>query len=118
MGRLRKMERIVDLLRATGHLLLAALLLGFIVENPAYGHGGLPVSQQILRQGQDDTLYVGVLYWGLFVGKPGGPWRLICEEEINNHRLRRYGLSTDGTLYATDTQGVTVSTDKGCTWKP
>jgi hypothetical protein len=82
----------------------------------AGAHGGLPVSQKILRQANGDTMYIPVVYWGLWVGKPGGPWTWICEELINNYRYRRFGLSTDGTFYTTNQQGVTLSTDHGCTW--
>jgi hypothetical protein len=59
---------------------------------------------------------VNVVYWGMWVGKDNGPWRLMCEEAINGNRLRRVVLSRSGTFYATDTQGVSVSTNGGCTW--
>ncbi len=83
----------------------------------AHAHGGLPVSQRILRQGDGSKLYVPVVYWGVWVGGDGTPWKWICEEEINTNRNRHVALSTDGTFYATDVRGLTVSTDKGCTWK-
>lgn len=84
----------------------------------AFAHGGLPVTQRILRQNDGDTMYVPVVYWGVWVGGPGQPWKWICEEEINTNRNRRMVLSTDGTFYTTDIRGLTISTDKGCTWKP
>lgn len=93
--------------------LAAALLLWPAL---AQAHGGLPVSQQILRQAGADTMYVPVVFWGLWVGQAGGPWHWICEEMINGYRFRKFALSTDGTFYATDTKGVTRSTDHGCTW--
>jgi hypothetical protein len=62
-------------------------------------------------------MYVPVVFWGVWVGAPGQPWTWICEEEINPNRNRRMALSTDGTFYATDVRGLTVSTDKGCTWR-
>ncbi|HEY7955807.1 MAG TPA: hypothetical protein VII38_10970 [Polyangia bacterium] len=96
--------------------LLATLLV--FSEGVAVAHGGLPVTQRILRQGGGDTLYVPVVYWGVWVGGPGQPWKWICEEEINTNRNRRMVLSTDGTFYTTDIRGLTISTDKGCTWKP
>jgi hypothetical protein len=82
----------------------------------ARAHGGLPITQKILRQNGGDTMYVPVVFWGVWVGAPGQPWHWICEEEINNYRGRHIQLSTDGTFYATDTRGMQVSTDRGCTW--
>ena len=55
-------------------------------------------------------------YWGLFVGTDGGPWHWICEEAMNTYQQRRFALGKDGTLYATDRVGLTVSRDEGCTW--
>jgi hypothetical protein len=83
----------------------------------AWAHGGLPVSQRILRQAGGDTMYVPVIFWGVWVGQPGQPWKWICEEEINNYKQRRMVLSTDGTFYTSDARGLTISTDHGCTWR-
>jgi MYXO-CTERM domain-containing protein len=91
---------------------LAALLLSSV----AWAHGGLPVSTGVLRQGE--TMYIPVVYWGLWVGTDNGPWTWICEEEMNPFRLRKYALSTDGSFYITDSRGLTLSTDQGCTWTP
>ena len=88
------------------------------VSSVAYAHGGLPVTAKILRQADGDTMYVPVVFWGVWIGDGAKPWKWICEEEINLNRGRHVALSTDGTFYATDTRGLTVSTDKGCTWKP
>jgi MYXO-CTERM domain-containing protein len=83
----------------------------------AGAHGGLPVSLRILRA--DGRLYVPVVFWGMWVGKEGEPWTWICEEAINGFRTRRYAVGSDGTtFYATDTRGLTRSTDRGCTWTP
>jgi hypothetical protein len=54
----------------------------------------------------------------VFYGEEGGPWRWICEEAINPYQQRKMGIAGDGTLYATDRQGVTISRDGGCTWEP
>lgn len=101
-------------------LALSGILLstGLAAPGRALAHGGLPVSQQVLRNPQNGLYYVSVLYWGIWVGRPGEPWRVLCEEDINTNRLRRIGLSANGALYATDTLGLSVSTDQGCTWKP
>jgi hypothetical protein len=93
--------------------LVVALLLA---PTLALAHGGLPISQRILRQHDGDVMYVPVVYWGLWVGRPHGPWTWICEEVINDYRFRRFALSTDGTFYATDKQGITRSLDHGCSW--
>lgn len=82
----------------------------------ARAHGGLPVSQHILRVNGGETMYVPVVYWGLWVGKAGGPWKWICEEMVNGYRFRKWALSGDGMFYATDVKGVTLSRDHGCTW--
>ncbi len=84
----------------------------------AHAHGGLPISQRILRKAGGDTIYMPVIYWGIWVGQdvPGEEWKWICEEAINTNRTRRLALSTDGTFYTNDTRGVQVSTDSGCTW--
>jgi hypothetical protein len=94
-----------------------ALALALLLSSSlARAHGGLPISQHILRQNGSDTMYVPVVYWGLWVGVAGGPWKWICEEMINSYRYRKFALSTDGTFYTTDVKGVTLSTDHGCTW--
>jgi hypothetical protein len=100
--------------------LLAALLLpsaaSLLWPSAAQAHGGLPISSGILRQGE--TMYVPVVFWGLWIGSDKGPWTWICEEEMNSDRLRRYALTTDGSFFVTDNRGVTLSTDHGCTWTP
>lgn len=100
--------------------LLASLAFGLCVAiaSTAGAHGGLPVSQRILRKANNPTLYVPVVFWGVWVGGDGKPWRWICEELMNNNRSRRLALSTDGTFYATDLRGITLSRDEGCTWVP
>ena len=82
----------------------------------ARAHGGLPISQHILRQAGGDQMFVPVVFWGLWVSQPDGRWKWICEELINQNRTRRFALSTDGTFYTTDIKGLTLSTDHGCTW--
>jgi hypothetical protein len=96
----------------------AAVVVALALLFPALGHahGGLPVSQRILRIAGGDTMYVPVVYWGVWVGPAGGPWHWICEEMINGNQFRKFTLSVDGTFYATDKKGVTRSTDSGCTW--
>jgi MYXO-CTERM domain-containing protein len=94
-------------------LLVAASL---FVCATAFAHGGLPVSEAILRQNGGDQMFIPVFYWGVWVGQPGQPWKWICEEMINGLRTRRMALSTDGAYYATDAKGLTLSTDNGCTW--
>jgi len=82
----------------------------------AGAHGGLPVSESILRKPGDQRIFMPVVFWGIWVGAPGQPWKWICEEEINGFRTRKLALSTDGTFYATDNHGLTISNDEGCTW--
>lgn len=94
-------------------LSLSSLILA--LPSATHGHGSLPIAQQILWR--DQTMLVPTPYWGLFVGTDGGPFRWICEEAINpNQQGRRFALGKDGTLYATDRTGITVSRDGGCTW--
>src|SRR5207302_7033177 len=81
-------------------------------------HGGLPVSQHILRQNGGNQMFVPVVFWGLWVSQPDGRWKWICEELINQNRFRKFALSTDGAFYTTDVRGLTQSTDHGCTWTP
>ncbi len=80
----------------------------------AWGHGSLPISEQILWRG--DTMLVPTAYWGIFVGGVNGPWSWICDEAINSNQGRLTTLGTDGTLYASDTLGLVVSSDGGCSW--
>jgi hypothetical protein len=98
-------------LRKTG---LAIALAIAIFPSLLQAHGGLPVAQQILWR--DQTMLVPTPFWGLFVGTDGGPFHWICEEIINLDQQRRFALGQDGTLYATDRSGVTVSRDNGCSW--
>lgn len=97
--------------------LLAAfgLVLGLLPAR-VLAHGGVPASQQILWR--DQTMLVPTPYWGVFLGTDGGDWQWICEEAINPYQFRRMALGKDGTLYATDRIGLTVSRDGGCTWLP
>lgn len=67
-------------------------------------------------RGSDGTLYVPVVYWGLWVGAPGQAWDWICEEVVNGYRARQFALSADGTFYVTDARGLQRSRDRGCTW--
>lgn len=80
----------------------------------ARGHGSLPIAQEIMWQG--DTMMVSAAYWGLFVGTDGGRWRWICEEAINANQSRQMAVISDGTIYATDRTGLSVSRDGGCTF--
>ncbi len=63
-----------------------------------------------------DTMLVPTSYWGIFVGTVNGPWSWICDEAINSNQGRLTTLGSDGTLYASDTLGLVVSSDGGCTW--
>lgn len=94
--------------------LFALSLILTVFPSLCHGHGSLPVSQQILWR--DQTMMVPTPYWGVFLGSDGGPWRWICEEAINMDQQRRFALGKDGTLYATDRNGITVSRDNGCSW--
>ncbi len=89
-----------------------------LLSSLASAHGGLPVSQHILRQSGGDQMFVPVVFWGLWVSQPDGTWKWICEELINANRYRKWALSTDGMFYTTDSQGLTQSSDHGCTWTP
>jgi hypothetical protein len=96
---------------------LAVALIVFALQGGrADAHGGLPITLRILRVPGSDTMYVPVHYWGIWVGKKGGPWRWICEEAINAERFRRYAVSADGTYYATNTKGLSFSRQDGCEW--
>ena len=102
---------------ATSCLRVAALgLLGALLPGAARAHGGLPISTQIVFRGQ--TLLVPTQYWGIFVGSEAGPWRWICDEGINDYKLRSVFAASDGALYATNLTGLTVSRDGGCDWRP
>ncbi len=96
--------------------LAAALFVAALAPSPARAHGGLPVSQHILRQAGGDQMFVPVVFWGLWVSQPDGRWKWICEEVVNANRFRKFLLSTDGTFYVTDVKGLERSTDHGCTW--
>jgi hypothetical protein len=92
----------------------AALIVGLLLPSLATAHGGLPISRQILFRGSQ--LVVPTQFWGVFIGSNDGEWRWICEEAINTYQKRVFALGGDGTFYATDDRGVTVSRDGGCTW--
>lgn len=90
------------------------LLLAALWAQPAFGHGAPPVSQFIVKRGPQ--LLVPTLYWGVFLGSDGGPWRWICEDAINKDQQRRWALCGNGTYHVTDYAGITSSRDGGCTW--
>jgi hypothetical protein len=92
----------------------AILLCALVLPAAAAAHGGLPVSETILPQGE--VLLVPTLYWGVFFGQDGGPWRWICEEAINRRQDRAWAFTGDGTYHVTDFAGITSSSDGGCTW--
>ena len=97
-------------------LLASLFALALLGAAPRAGaHGGLPVSQRIMWRG--DTMVVPTPYWGLFLGTDTGAWRWICDEAINANQLRLIAMASDGmTFYATDTTGLTLSPDGGCSW--
>jgi len=95
-------------------LVLAACLVSSLVPVAAHAHGGLPVSLQIVFR--DGQLVVPTRYWGVFLGKDGGPWRWICEEAINKDQRRVWALAGSGAYHVTDFAGLTSSRDGGCTW--
>lgn len=95
-------------------LLLLCPALVFFPPAAARAHGGLPVAQQLLWRGND--LLVPTPYWGIFVGRDGGPWHWICDEAINSYQQHTYAAGQDGTLYVTDRSGMQVSRDGGCSW--
>jgi hypothetical protein len=88
--------------------------LGIFSPGSVGAHGSLPISQQIMWRG--DTMMVPAAWWGLFIGTDGGSWQWICEEAVNSDQSRIWARTTDGTLYATDISGITISRDNGCTW--
>ena len=98
------------------HLSISLALALLLAAPGASGHGGLPLSVGIAWR--DQTLYLPTQYWGVFVGSDDGPWRWICDEAINTYLLRDVLRGGDGTLYATNLQGLTISRDGGCDWKP
>lgn len=105
-------------MRLSLQLSLSLLALSSLVPALALAHGGLPVSQTIMRRG--DQVLVPTLYWGVFFGRDpadgGGPWRWICEEAINQNQARKWALTSNGTYHVTDFGGITSSRDGGCTW--
>jgi hypothetical protein len=95
---------------------LLTLCLVLSIGGDARAHGGLPISEQIVRVANGDVMYVPTLFWGLWIGDGVGPWKWICEEELNPNRGRRFAITSDGTYYATNLKSITVSHDNGCTW--
>lgn len=102
-------------LRSAGSWFLASLVASLIGAGQAQAHGGIPAPQQILWSGE--SMLVPTPYWGLFVGKPGGEWRWICDEAINSYQQHSFAVGGDGALYATDRMGMQVSRDAGCSWE-
>ena len=96
-------------------LAIACVLLA-LAPTPALAHGGLPVARELVWRG--DLVYIPTRYWGVFFGRVGGPFKWICEEAINPYQQRLLTIAGDGTFYATDRTGITVSRDDGCTWGP
>src|SRR4051812_29923358 len=77
----------------------------------AFAHGGLPISEAIFFQG--DTLVVPTQFWGVFLGKEGGPWRWICEEAINKQQALRGALPGAGPYHDPHYPGTPSSRDGG-----
>ena len=95
----------------TKRLLTLVLLL---LPLSARAHGGLPVSEQIIWNG--DQMIVPTQYWGIFFGTDGGPWRWICEEAVNGDQQRVWTRAGSGAYHVNYFLGVTSSRDGGCTW--
>src|SRR5947208_1234631 len=85
-----------------------------LLAAPAAAHNGLPVTRQILFDG--DRLIIPTSGEGVYVGPEGGPFKWICEEAINSQIYRVWARAGNGTLHVTDVTGVTTSRDGGCTW--
>jgi hypothetical protein len=101
---------------------LCAALAGLAsLPSPAGAHGGLPVAQRILFDG--DTLIVPTQFWGVFLGTDGGQWRWNCGEAISaagagslSSQVWSWAHGQDGTFHVTDETGIRSSRDGGCTW--
>jgi len=101
---------------------LAALAAALcLCPSPAGAHGGLPVAQRILFDG--DTLIVPTQFWGVFLGQAGGQWRWICGEAVSaagagslSSQVWSWAHGKDGTFHVTDVTGIRSSRDGGCTW--
>src|SRR4051812_12127328 len=85
-----------------------------LVAAAASAHNGLPVTRQILFDG--DRLIIPTSGEGVYVGPEGGPFKWICEEAINSQIYRRWARAGSGTLHVTDVTGITTSRDGGCNW--
>lgn len=114
---LRTAERFLMIYPAQKYAWLCCMALSSLVlgSGDAKAHGGLPISVQIVHRG--DKTFIPTQYWGVFVGQQGQPWRWICDEAINSNKLRNVYIGGDGTFYATDKLGLTISRDDGCSWE-
>jgi MYXO-CTERM domain-containing protein len=61
-------------------------------------------------------MYLTTDYWGIFVRDGNGPWSWICDEALNDDKQRKVAVGGDGTLYATNVAGISISRDAGCSW--
>ncbi len=103
-------------------LLVTVAVAALLAPSPAWAHGGTPYSLRVMRVPGQKTLYMPTYWWGLWVGStdaatdPTSPWHFVCEEAINPYQNRRFSISVDGALYATNQAGVTVARQNACEW--
>jgi photosystem II stability/assembly factor-like uncharacterized protein len=96
-----------------------SLALLVVAAGSADANGRFPRTASIgFRHGSDQHLILGTTFGLLLSEDDGKSWRWTCEKNIGYGGTYDpvYAATSAGTLLATTFEGLSISTDGGCTW--
>lgn len=108
--------------RVTSELLVALMVLlalTALVEE-AVGNGRFPSSTSITtRPGKPSEIYLGVTFGLLISQDQGASFRWLCENAVGYGGTfdPKYRVAANGTIYATNFDGLRISRDRGCSFE-
>src|ERR1700722_19174295 len=86
----------------------------------ARANGRYPDATQLaVMPGNPDRIVLRATYGFLFTSDRGGHWNWVCEQGIGYGSMQEdpeIGITMNGTTVAGTAEGLTVSTDQGCSW--
>ncbi len=100
---------------------VAALVTVALSSTPAAANGRFPATVNIRFHPTDPDFFLVPATFGLLITKDGGQsFQWVCELAIGYTGTYDpdYAIDSQGNIYATTFDGLTVSRDQGCSWEP